>query len=97
MVGDTKTADLSGTNCVADDSQADPLTKRCEFKNTSVLDLTPGALIGLNVGLALGLMAAYLPDQTKYGPTWKRVLLIDLAVGAGMVAGGVAGGSAALP
>jgi hypothetical protein len=63
----------------------------CSFKSTSVLDLMPGALIGLNVGLAAGLLGAYLPDQTKYGPSWKRVLLIDLAVGAGMVAGGVAG------
>ncbi|HVU51346.1 MAG TPA: hypothetical protein VHL80_11700 [Polyangia bacterium] len=64
---------------------------RCSFSDTSVLDLMPGALIGLNVGLAAGLLGAYLPDQTKYGPSWKRVLLIDLAVGAGMVAGGVAG------
>jgi hypothetical protein len=63
----------------------------CAFPDTSVMDLIPGALIGLNVGLAAGLLAAYLPDQRKYGPSWKRVLLIDLAVGAGMVAGGVAG------
>jgi hypothetical protein len=64
---------------------------KCSYSATSVLDLMPGALIGLNVGLAAGLLGAYLPDQTKYGPSWKRVLLIDLAVGAGMVAGGVAG------
>jgi hypothetical protein len=64
---------------------------RCSFQAKSVLDLMPGALIGLNVGLAAGLLGAYLPDQTKYGPSWKRVLLIDLAVGAGMAAGGVAG------
>jgi hypothetical protein len=63
----------------------------CAFNATSVLDLMPGALIGLNVGLAAGLLGAYLPDQSKYGPSWKRVLLIDLATGAGMVAGGVAG------
>jgi hypothetical protein len=63
----------------------------CAFNATSVLDLMPGALIGLNVGLAAGLLGAYLPDQTKYGPSWKRVLVIDLAAGAGMVAGGVAG------
>jgi hypothetical protein len=63
----------------------------CAFRSTSALDLMPGALIGLNVGLAAGLLGAYLPDQSKYGPSWKRVLLIDLATGAGMVAGGVAG------
>ena len=66
-------------------------TYKCAFRDRSILDLMPGALIGLNVGLAAGLLGAYLPDQSKYGPTWKRVLLIDLAVGAGMVAGGVAG------
>ena len=63
----------------------------CAFPDTSVLDLMPGALIGLNVGLAAGLLAAYLPDQSKYGPSWKRVLLVDFAVGAGMLAGGTAG------
>jgi len=63
----------------------------CAYSDTSVFDLAPGALIGLNVGLVAGLIAAYFPDQTKYGPTWKRVLLVDLAVGAGALAGGVAG------
>jgi hypothetical protein len=64
---------------------------RCSFPDTSVVDLMPGSLIGLNVGLGVGLLAAYLPDQSKYGPTWKRVLLVDLAAGAGMLAGGIAG------
>jgi hypothetical protein len=44
-------------------------------------------LAGLNLGLGAGLALAYLPDQTSYGPTWRRVLLVDLAVAAGTVAG----------
>jgi hypothetical protein len=42
---------------------------------------------GLNLGLGAGLALAYLPDQTEYGPTWQRVMLIDLAAGAGTLAG----------
>jgi hypothetical protein len=49
------------------------------------------ALIGLNVGLGVGLLGAYLPDQSRYGPTWKRIGLIDLATVAGLFAGGIAG------
>lgn len=57
----------------------------------SILDLTLPSLIGLNVGLGAGLLGAYLPDQTKYGPSWTRVLLIDLATVAGVVGGGITG------
>jgi hypothetical protein len=70
---------------------ADPAKQECAFPGTSVLDLMPGALIGLNAGLIGGLLGAYLPDQSRYGPSWKRVLLVDLAVAAGAVAGGVGG------
>jgi len=40
-------------------------------------------LAGVNVGLAAGLALAYLPDQRNYGPSWQRVMLIDLAALAG--------------
>ena len=36
-------------------------------------------------------LGAYVPDQSAYGPTWQRVLFIDLAAGAGAIAGGVFG------
>jgi PEGA domain len=64
----------------------------CAFSDpSSFLDLAPGMLIGLNVGLAAGLLGTYFPDQSRYGPSWKRVLFIDVAAGAGAVAGGVFG------
>jgi hypothetical protein len=44
-------------------------------------------LAGINLGLAAGLALAYLPDQREYGPSWQRVMLIDLAA----VAGGFTG------
>jgi hypothetical protein len=42
---------------------------------------------GLNLGMAAGLALSYLPDQNAYGPTWQRAVLVDLAIGAGAVAG----------
>ena len=63
----------------------------CINSERNLLDLTLPALIGLNVGLGAGLLGAYLPDQSTYGPSWTRVLLIDLATVAGTVGGGIAG------
>jgi len=63
----------------------------CAFSESSALDLLPGALIGMNLGLAAGLLGAYLPNQSRYGPSWKRVVFIDLAVGAGAIAGATFG------
>jgi hypothetical protein len=42
---------------------------------------------GLNLGIGVGLGLAYLPNQKVYGPTWRRVLLVDLAGAAGLFAG----------
>jgi len=46
-----------------------------------------GMLAGMNAGLVAGLALAYLPDQRNYGPSWQRIMLIDLAA----VAGGFTG------
>ncbi len=57
------------------------------------LDLTPATyapravFLGLNLGLAAGLGLAYLPDQRQYGPSWQRVVLVDLAAAAGAFGG----------
>jgi hypothetical protein len=74
-------------HCVS--STTSPGSFSCAVAENSVFDLAPGALIGLNVGLVAGLLGAYLPDQSRYGPSWKRILLIDLGAGAGALAGGV--------
>jgi hypothetical protein len=44
-----------------------------------------GMLAGLNAGLGAGLAMAYLPDQTVYGPSWQRVIMVDLAGVAGAI------------
>jgi hypothetical protein len=44
-----------------------------------------GMLAGLNVGLAAGAAMAYLPDQSVYGPSWQRVIMVDLAGLAGAI------------
>jgi hypothetical protein len=49
-----------------------------------------GVLAGLNLGLGTGLALAYLPDQRSRGPSWKHVLLVDLATAGGAFAGAVA-------
>jgi hypothetical protein len=43
-----------------------------------------GMFAGLNAGIATGLALAYLPDQRSYGPSWQRVIMVDLS--------GIAGG-----
>jgi len=78
-----------GTRCIASPTSTTPGDQRCAVPDNSVFDLAPGALIGLNVGLVGGLLGAYLPDQSRYGPSWRRILLIDLGAGAGALAGGV--------
>jgi hypothetical protein len=62
-----------------------------EAHRDDVIDLSIPSAIGLNVGLGAGLLGAYLPDQSLYGPTWRRIALIDLAAGAGALAGGIVG------
>ncbi len=78
----------NGVVCTTPDTMGND---KCASPERSVMDLMPGALIGLNVGLAAGLLGAYLPDQKEYGPTWQRVLLVDAAVVAGGVAGATIG------
>ncbi len=52
--------------------------------------LALGVLAGLNVGLLAGLGMAYLPNQSHYGPTWQRVLMVDLAgLAGGLIASAV--------
>jgi hypothetical protein len=51
----------------------------------------PFALVGLNLGLAAGIAGAYWSDQSESGPSWQRVVLVDLTVAAGVFAGAVVG------
>ena len=67
----------------------DPYSTHLKTAGASLLDLSLPALIGLNVGLVGGLLGAYLPDQSRYGPSWQRIGLIDLAAGAGALIGGI--------
>jgi hypothetical protein len=46
-----------------------------------------GMFAGLNTGLLAGLSMAYLPDQRSYGPSWQRVIMVDLAGLAGALLG----------
>jgi hypothetical protein len=78
---------INGDQCM--EVSSGDVQPKCVYRSSSVFDLAPGALIGLNVGLIAGLLGAYLPDQSKYGPSLKRVLLIDAAAGAAALAAGV--------
>lgn len=60
--------------------------------SVSALDLNAdylpmAALVGLNAGLVGGLALGYLPNRGEYGPSWRRVALIDLAGVAGALTG----------
>jgi PEGA domain len=55
------------------------------YRNQIKQRMAWGMLAGLNVGLAAGLAMAYLPDQNVYGPSWQRVIMIDLAGFAGAI------------
>ena len=70
--------------------QWNPFGQEKETAAHSILDLSLPSLIGLNVGLVGGLLGAYLPDQSRYGPSWKRLGFIDLWAGAGALAAGLA-------
>lgn len=65
-------------------------TDKATYQNQSRERLAWGMLAGLNVGLIAGLGMAYLPDQRAYGPTWQRVLMVDLAgLAGGIIASAV--------
>ncbi len=55
------------------------------YRNQIKQRLAWGMLAGLNVGLGAGLAMAYLPDQDVYGPSWQRVIMVDLAGLAGAI------------
>ena len=59
------------------------------YRNEIKQRLSWGMFAGLNLGVAAGLSMAYLPDQSKYGPSWQRVALIDLAAVSGAFFAGV--------
>lgn len=50
-----------------------------QYRSSLKERLSWGMLAGVNVGLATGLALAYLPDQRTYGPTWQRVIMVDLS------------------
>jgi hypothetical protein len=55
------------------------------YRNQVKQRMAWGMLAGLNVGLGAGLAMAYLPDQSVYGPSWQRVIMVDLAVLSGAI------------
>jgi hypothetical protein len=63
----------------------DAPAQQAYYRDEARRRLAWGMLAGLNVGLAAGLAMAYLPEQSKYGPSWQRVLMVDLAGLAGAI------------
>jgi hypothetical protein len=51
----------------------------------------PVSLLGLNIGLGVSIAGVYWADQSDKGPSWQRVVLIDLSIAAGVFAGAVVG------
>lgn len=78
---------IGGLTAVA--LQWNPFGQQEDTASHSILDLSLPSLIGLNVGVAGGLLGAYLPDQSRYGPSWKRIGFIDLWAFAGALTGGI--------
>jgi hypothetical protein len=77
---------LSNPKLKPDDPEVIAFNKDYDnYRNQLKQRVAWGMLAGLNVGLAAGLAMAYLPDQSVYGPSWQRVIMIDMAGLAGAV------------
>jgi hypothetical protein len=76
------------SHTLTDESQDSAYTNAYNHYRNQIKQRTSwGMLAGLNVGLAAGLAMAYLPDQSVYGPSWQRVIMVDTAGLAGALFG----------